>query len=110
MATATQLAQLSSPLLRRFERPFFERNVTEGTAGDDGIILNMRLNTLPDNMPHAVFSPELPDSPFTFDHNFISIRGGEELDREERDLYTLPIMSTSTNGDNAYATVSLLVM
>ena len=102
MATATQLAQLSSPSLCRFERPFFERSAMEGAAG----ILNMRINTLPEDEGNAVFSPELPNNPFTWTHNFIMVTDGDSLDRETRDFYSLPIMSTSRNGDNAYATVS----
>lgn len=70
-------------------------------------ILNMRINTLPEeDRANAVFSPELPNNPFTWNFNFIEVTDGDSLDRETRDFYTLPIMSTSSNGDNAYATVS----
>lgn len=90
----------------RFERPFFERSAMEGAAG----ILNMRINTLPEDEGNAVFSPELPNNPFTWTHNFIMVTDGDSLDRETRDFYSLPIMSTSRNGDNAYATVTITIM
>ena len=59
-------------------------------------------------MAHSlVFSPELTDNPFGIAGNrLLTIQEPSQLDRETRDLYTLPVRAISTMGSTAYATVS----
>lgn len=88
----------------RFQSPLFEVEAREGSDGT----LSSNIVTLPDQ-EDVIFSPELQNNPFTQIFSFLTVDGNTHtLDRETRDLYTLPIISMSESGDVAYATVSAL--
>ena len=51
------------------------------------------------------FNPALPDNPFQLFSNVLTAPTRESFDREVRDLYVLPVMST-LGQETAYTTVS----
>lgn len=51
------------------------------------------------------FNPALPDNPFELFSNVLTATTRESFDREVRDLYVLPVMST-LGQETAYTTVS----
>lgn len=91
----------------RFQMPLFEVNTTEGESGN-GAILTMidTVDTIPPSTPDVAFNPELLDSPFGLIINLLTVAQSDKIDREARELYTLPIASTYMD-DTTYATVSL---
>ena len=65
-----------------------------------------RIETEPVTPGTLVFDPVLPDNPFGLAGTIFTLDQPAQLDRETRDLYTLPLKATSLSGDTAYATVS----
>ena len=93
----------------RFELPLFEVETDEELSGDGTILTPTNaaaINTIP--APQQVtFNPGLQNNPFALHFNLLAVAESDMIDRETRELYTLPVASTSAEGDTAFATVSL---
>ena len=87
--------------VHRFSVPLYEATVQE-FDGDQ--VVRSGIVTAGPSVVHPTFSPELPNNPFTLSDSVLINSHPEQVDREKRSLYTLPIVAT---GSITYATVSV---
>ena len=94
----------------RFDMPYYSFEILEhdalgGASGGQVILGPLTILTGMGVSLPVQFNPAPPDNPFQLFFNVLTAPARESFDREVRDLYVLPVMST-LGQETAYATVS----